>query len=495
MQRNIFNDTVLVKTNGAILTPQLTNADITGLSPQAGQIAYNKDTGKLIVYGSSWENIITSGSSSLTIGNLLISGNTISATNTNGDVILSPAGLGLVRTTKPADFGSNAVSGITTLSCTTVSATTLAGTLNVASAAQPNITSLGTQAAALNMGNNKITSVATPTLSTDAATKGYADTLVGSYLPLAGGTMSGAITGLTNLTMSGTISGATVITASAGVNAGNLSIGPNAIVATNSNGNVSLSPNGTGSIIIGNLSIKTNVITSLLGDITLTPQVGSNISCAATLAMGSNNITSTGTVSCTTLTATNVGGTLSTNAQPNITSLGTQVAALNMGTNNITNAGTITGTTLSLTNNPYMIRKKYSQSTVATATNVLLPWDVPSVSNGITYTDTGIDFYFTVPTAGIYTITYNIIGILTSTTQAESWITINTPSPADSSVNRYGWSGSYGNGRFNCTAVISLSAGAAIRTVYWQNTGSNQLIPQLFDIPRQMFISIIRNTF
>ena len=47
----------------------------------------------------------------------------------------------------------------------------------------------GTLSGALAMGTNKITGLGTPTVSTDAATKAYADTM----LPLAGGTMSGAI--------------------------------------------------------------------------------------------------------------------------------------------------------------------------------------------------------------------------------------------------------------------------------------------------------------
>ena len=47
----------------------------------------------------------------------------------------------------------------------------------------------GTMSGAIAMGTNKITGLGTPTTSTDAATKAYADTM----LPLAGGTMSGAI--------------------------------------------------------------------------------------------------------------------------------------------------------------------------------------------------------------------------------------------------------------------------------------------------------------
>ena len=48
----------------------------------------------------------------------------------------------------------------------------------------------GTMSGALAMGTNKITGLGTPTTSTDAATKAYADTMV----PLAGGTMTGALT-------------------------------------------------------------------------------------------------------------------------------------------------------------------------------------------------------------------------------------------------------------------------------------------------------------
>ena len=52
----------------------------------------------------------------------------------------------------------------------------------------------GTMSGAIAMGTNKITGLGTPTATTDAATKGYADTM----LPLAGGTMSGAIAMGTN---------------------------------------------------------------------------------------------------------------------------------------------------------------------------------------------------------------------------------------------------------------------------------------------------------
>jgi hypothetical protein len=52
----------------------------------------------------------------------------------------------------------------------------------------------GTMSGAIAMGTNKITGLGTPTASTDASTKAYADTM----LPLVGGTMSGAIAMGTN---------------------------------------------------------------------------------------------------------------------------------------------------------------------------------------------------------------------------------------------------------------------------------------------------------
>jgi hypothetical protein len=52
----------------------------------------------------------------------------------------------------------------------------------------------GTMSGAIAMGTSKITGLGTPTVSTDAATKAYTDTM----LPLAGGTMSGAIAMGTN---------------------------------------------------------------------------------------------------------------------------------------------------------------------------------------------------------------------------------------------------------------------------------------------------------
>jgi hypothetical protein len=51
----------------------------------------------------------------------------------------------------------------------------------------------GTMSGAIAMGTSKITGLGTPTANTDAATKGYVDTAASSGLPLSGGTMTGNI--------------------------------------------------------------------------------------------------------------------------------------------------------------------------------------------------------------------------------------------------------------------------------------------------------------
>ncbi len=58
---------------------------------------------------------------------------------------------------------------------------------------QVNITKLGVQSQALNMGSHFINNVLDPSLPQDAATKSYVDSAGGAFLPLAGGVMSGVI--------------------------------------------------------------------------------------------------------------------------------------------------------------------------------------------------------------------------------------------------------------------------------------------------------------
>ena len=73
----------------------------------------------------------------LKVDNLDLNGNTVSSTDTNGNIILDPNGTGLVSVTKAANIGGTlGVTGATTLSSTlgVTGATTLSGTLGVTGA-------------------------------------------------------------------------------------------------------------------------------------------------------------------------------------------------------------------------------------------------------------------------------------------------------------------------------------------------------------------------
>jgi hypothetical protein len=69
-----------------------------------------------------------------------------------------------------------------------------AATITAALATKLSKSDGGTMQAAIAMGSNKITNLGTPTVESDASTKGYVDTTISSYLPLAGGTLTGSLT-------------------------------------------------------------------------------------------------------------------------------------------------------------------------------------------------------------------------------------------------------------------------------------------------------------
>jgi hypothetical protein len=91
---------------------------------------------------------------SLEVGGLVLSGNTVTSLNTNSNIVLDPQGTARVQVNGPM---------------------TVAGTMQVSSSQT------------IDMGSNRIQSVATPTGATDAATKGYADGLASNYATAAQG--------------------------------------------------------------------------------------------------------------------------------------------------------------------------------------------------------------------------------------------------------------------------------------------------------------------
>ena len=328
-QRNSKNINEILQSNSGILTPQATTAEIntTITSSRSGQIIYDTTTNELKVFnGTSWDAI---GGSDL--GNILISGNTISTTT--GDLTISANGTSVIKLEKTLNANSQNISGVAFITADKLTC--------------PIVTGL----------NN-------PVANSDVVTKGYLESIIDDYLPLSGGTLTGAINANTNnivnvanlsaITLAGLIGTAaqtniTSLGTLTELKVDNINIDENIISATNSDGSIILSPKGTGVIQItktldANTQNITNVATigpcftiSMNGsitsigntNITITPGGTGVIRAGKALDMQTFNITNAGTV-----TATTLAGTLSTAAQTNITSLGT-LTALNVDNINI----------------------------------------------------------------------------------------------------------------------------------------------------------------
>jgi hypothetical protein len=218
-------------------TLDLTNLEVTNIKAKDGTAALTiaDSTGKVTV------------SSELAVDNLNLSGNAITSTNSNGNIDLTPNGTGEVNITK-VDIDSGAIDG------TTIGANSAAaGTFTTLTA-----TTLG---GALNANNQAITNV--------------------------------------NID-SGAIDGVTLGTNSPVTNAqiDNININGNAITSTDTNGNIDLTPNGTGEVNITKVDIDGGVIDNVT--------IGGSTAAAGTFTTVSattGNITS---VNATTVDATNV---------------------------------------------------------------------------------------------------------------------------------------------------------------------------------------------
>ena len=236
----------------------------------------------------------------LNIDNLTLNGNTLSSTNTNGAIILDPVGTGIIQLNGPVEFSSttqllglvNANGGIAvdtdkfTVAGDGTGNTLIAGTLGVAgettlaSAIVSDLTNnrivIAGTAGAIEDDANFTFDGTTFTVGATTITQASGNTLVGGTLETQGlATLNTAVVeNLTNnriviagstsnleddskLTFDGTtftVTSATQITGVATVtgqlNVDNIRLDANTISTTNTNGNIVLTPNGTGYVTI-----------------------------------------------------------------------------------------------------------------------------------------------------------------------------------------------------------------------------------------------------
>jgi hypothetical protein len=219
----------------------------------------------------------------LNIDNLRLDGNVLSSTNTNGNIIFTPNGTGVVVVSSDLRIGGNdiqASDGNTNITLTSNTLTTIAGDLKIngndiqASDGNTNITltsnTLTTIAGDLRIGGNDI----------QASDGSVSISLSGSDATIAGdlkinGNDIKASDGSTAITLSG----------SDAIIAGDLKINGNDIKA--SDGSVSISLSGSDAIIAGDLKINGNDIKASDGSTAITLS-GTNVTVAGTLNVSGN---------------------------------------------------------------------------------------------------------------------------------------------------------------------------------------------------------------
>ena len=282
--------------------PQLNYNDITSVG--VGQAS------KTLVLDSNRNinNINSLTSTNLITTNLTIGGTQLNITGTqiNYAAVSTP---GVAEASKALVLNSSSnITGINSLSSTTLTATNLNGTIQTAS--QPNITSIGT---------------------------------------LSSLTITGGISGLTNLSLTGNLTGANTVSAT------NLT----GLITTASQPNITsvgtlnnLSVNGTLATAILNvdtLTINSSTITASGTEINrLTSVTAGTVSASKALVVdASRNLVNLNSLTTTSVVATNLTGAIQTASQPNVTSVGTlsslTLAGAVSGVTNLTMSGTLSG--------------------------------------------------------------------------------------------------------------------------------------------------------
>ena len=223
-----------------------------------------------------------------------------------------------------------------------ISANTLSGNLTTTS--QPNITSVGTLTSLIVSGTTNLNAVGNITI-TGGSNGQFLTTNGSGGLSWTSSIVSIISNGTSNLSIP-TVNGNVNISA-----AGNANVLTVTGIGANVIGDVSATGNITGNYYVGNGSLLTGITTITANTVSANAQpnitsVGTlvNLTVAGNITSG-NVYANTGTIGASLLT-----GTVTTNAQPNITSLGNLTglnmsAAIVMGTNKITGLGTPTSDT------------------------------------------------------------------------------------------------------------------------------------------------------
>jgi len=374
-------------------------ANVTGTIANANYASYAGD-----IINSSQSNITLVGS----LANLSVVGNAnvgnIGATNGvftnvsgNGANLSSITGANITGTVANATYATTANSVAGANVSGTVSSATTAGT--VTTNAQPNITSTGTLTTVSVSGNANIGNVGTSIITATG-------TITGGNLATAGNLSVTGNTTIGNLSVTGTLN-------AGDITVGSISNGTSIVDIIGVSGNVTTSVNGTSNVIVvtstganidGTLSVSGNITAGNIGATTFTGNLTGNATRATT------------------------AGTVTTNAQPNITSTGTLTSLSVSGNSNLGAVGNvrITGAAGYLQNDGsgnLSFVTVITQVIPGTANSILLSSGTNGIdaSANIKFNDPQLDITGTLSVSGNANVgnigATNIVGTLTTNAQ------------------------------------------------------------------------------
>lgn len=362
---------------------------LSAVNLQTMQAAISAATGGLIVSVTGTANQITANtvagavtlslpadviiSTSLSAGNLELIGNSLISTNTNGNILLNPNGTGNIDTNNHKIINladpTNPLDAVNYQSMTALTNRTL--------------DQIPLAAANVNINNHKLINVSDPTNPLDAVNLQTMTAAIGA------GTIT-SVTGTTNQVTASTLSGAVTLSlpstviVSTSIAAANMELNTNVLQSTNTNGSISVSPNGSGNLLLipspgtGLVGVKGTPSYPLdVFGTSRAQRVMGNTSVTFTVAPGVVSITGTGRT--VVQDGSEVGGSITLNTGTGISASGI-LLTITFGTAMATSAysvvltaGTLTAAGLPL----YVIKTSTSAFTIRCTTNL---------ANSTTYT-------------------------------------------------------------------------------------------------------------
>lgn len=276
----------------------------------------------------------------LKVDNLDLNGNTISSTDTNGNILITPNGTGNIildgQNWPQADGSANfylKTNGSGQLSWAAIpsgSFTIVGDTGTDVFTTGETMTFTGTDPIDTAVTDNVITISAKDATTT---TKGVASFATANFTVTSGAVATKNITlGTSTLTNGSTT---TAIAGLTQLDVDNIRTDGNTISSTDTNGNINITPNGTGRTVITNLSIGSDTITEFIQDV-----VGSQLVAGVGIDITYDDTAGTSTIDAEIATTTNRGIASFATANFTVTSGAVTTKNITLGTSTLTNGST-----------------------------------------------------------------------------------------------------------------------------------------------------------